>query len=58
MVLWRAKVGLGELHRVMRFVFERHVHAVIDRVFPLSEIRAAHRRLENKEQFGKIVLTI
>ena len=49
---------LGELHRVMRFVFERQVHAVIDRVFPLSEIRAAHRRLENKEQFGKIVLTI
>lgn len=49
---------LGELHRVMRFIFERQVHAVIDRVYPLSDIRAAHQRLENKEQFGKIVLTV
>jgi zinc-binding alcohol dehydrogenase/oxidoreductase len=31
---------------------------VIDRVLPLSEIRAAHERMEAGEQFGKIVLTI
>jgi NADPH:quinone reductase-like Zn-dependent oxidoreductase len=31
---------------------------VIDRVFPLSEIRAAHERLESGEQLGKVVLTI
>ncbi len=30
----------------------------IDRVFPLSEIRAAHERLEAGEQLGKIVLSI
>ena len=30
----------------------------VDRVFPLSEIRAAHERLEAGEQLGKIVLTI
>lgn len=30
----------------------------IDSVFPLSEIRAAHERLEAGEQLGKIVLTI
>ena len=30
----------------------------IDRVFPLSEIRAAHERLEASEQLGKIVLSI
>jgi NADPH:quinone reductase-like Zn-dependent oxidoreductase len=29
---------------------------VIDRVFPLAEVRAAHERLEHGEQFGKIVL--
>jgi NADPH:quinone reductase-like Zn-dependent oxidoreductase len=31
---------------------------VIDRVFPLSEARAAHERLEAGEQLGKIVLRI
>ncbi len=31
---------------------------VIDSVMPLSEIRAAHERLERAEQLGKIVLTI
>ena len=31
---------------------------VIDKVFPLEEIRAAHERLEAGEQFGKIVLTV
>lgn len=31
---------------------------IIDRVFPLSEARAAHERLEAGEQFGKVVLAI
>jgi NADPH:quinone reductase-like Zn-dependent oxidoreductase len=31
---------------------------VIDRVFPLSEARSAHERLESGEQLGKVVLTI
>jgi NADPH:quinone reductase-like Zn-dependent oxidoreductase len=30
----------------------------VDRVFPLSEIREAHQRLEAGEQLGKIVLQI
>jgi NADPH:quinone reductase-like Zn-dependent oxidoreductase len=47
---------LGELHTVLRFVFRKQVKPVIDRVYPLAEIRAAHERLERKEQFGKIVV--
>jgi NADPH:quinone reductase-like Zn-dependent oxidoreductase len=31
---------------------------VVDRVYPLSEARAAHERLESGEQLGKVVLTI
>jgi zinc-binding alcohol dehydrogenase/oxidoreductase len=31
---------------------------VIDQVLPLSEIRAAHERMEAGDQFGKLVLTI
>jgi NADPH:quinone reductase-like Zn-dependent oxidoreductase len=47
---------LGELHRVLRFVFGGQLKPVIDTVYPLSEIAEAHRRLEKKEQFGKIVV--
>ena len=47
---------LGELHQVLRFVFRKQLRPVIDRVYPLAEIRAAHERLENKEQFGKVVV--
>jgi NADPH:quinone reductase-like Zn-dependent oxidoreductase len=47
---------MGELHRVLQFVFRKQVRPVIDRVYPLSEIRAAHERVEKKEQFGKVVV--
>ena len=48
---------MGELHQVLKFVFRKQLKPVIDRVYPLSEIRAAHERLEHKEQFGKVILT-
>jgi NADPH:quinone reductase-like Zn-dependent oxidoreductase len=47
---------MGELHRVLQFVFRGQLKPVIDKVYPLAEIRAAHERLEAKEQFGKVVL--
>jgi NADPH:quinone reductase-like Zn-dependent oxidoreductase len=49
---------LGELHRVLKFVFAGKLKPVIDSTFPLAEASAAHRRLEQKEQFGKVVLTL
>jgi NADPH:quinone reductase-like Zn-dependent oxidoreductase len=48
--------SLGELHQVLKFVFRKQLKPVIDRVYPLAEIRAAHERLENKEQFGKVIV--
>ncbi len=47
---------MGELHQVLKFVFRKQLKPVVDSVYPLSEIRAAHERLERKEQFGKVVL--
>jgi NADPH:quinone reductase-like Zn-dependent oxidoreductase len=47
---------MGELHQVLKFVFRKQIRPVIDRVYPLAEIAAAHQRLENKEQFGKVVV--
>jgi NADPH:quinone reductase-like Zn-dependent oxidoreductase len=48
---------VGELHQVLKFIFRKQLRPVVDRVYPLAEIRDAHERLERKEQFGKIVLT-
>jgi len=48
---------LGELHRVLKFVFQGKLKPVVDRVYPMDQIADAHRRLENKEQFGKVVVT-
>ncbi len=47
---------LGELYDVLK-VFERGLlKPVIDSTLAMSEIRAAHERLESKKQFGKIVV--
>jgi NADPH:quinone reductase-like Zn-dependent oxidoreductase len=34
------------------------VRPIVDKVFPLAEIREAHEYLESGDQFGKVVLTI
>jgi NADPH:quinone reductase-like Zn-dependent oxidoreductase len=47
---------MGELHRVLQLVFRGQLKPVIDKVYPLEEIRTAHERLEAKEQFGKVVV--
>ena len=43
---------------VMGLVFAGKLKPVIDAVFPLSDIRAAHERMERGEVFGKIVLSL
>ncbi len=48
---------MGDLYEVLKFVFRKQLRPVIDRVYPLADIRAAHERLENKEQFGKVIVT-
>ncbi len=46
----------AELLEAMKFVTQGKIRAVVDRVFPLSEARQAHELMENRGQFGKIVL--
>jgi len=47
---------MGELHTVLPFVFRKQLKPAIDREFPMSEAAAAHRYLEGKEHFGKVLL--
>ena len=48
----------ADFEAVYELVRAGRVTAVIDRVYPLEAIRAAHERLEAGEQLGKIVLAI
>ena len=47
---------MGELHEVMGHVFAGRLKPVVDRAFPLREIRAAHEYLENSQMFGKVIV--
>jgi NADPH:quinone reductase-like Zn-dependent oxidoreductase len=47
-----------DFEAVLDLVASGRAKPVIDSVFPLSEARAAHERLEAGEQLGKIVLSI
>ena len=47
---------MGELHEVLGHVFANRLKPVLDRAFPLSEIRAAHEYLEKSQMFGKLVV--
>jgi NADPH:quinone reductase-like Zn-dependent oxidoreductase len=49
---------MGELHEVLQHVFAGRLKPVVDRSFPLSEIRSAHEYLEKSQMFGKVVLEI
>jgi NADPH:quinone reductase-like Zn-dependent oxidoreductase len=47
---------MGELHEVLRHIFSGRLKPVVDRVFPLCEIRAAHGYLEKSQMFGKVIV--
>jgi len=46
----------GELLEALKFVREGKIRAVVDRVLPLSEARQAHELIEDRAQFGKVIL--
>jgi NADPH:quinone reductase-like Zn-dependent oxidoreductase len=48
----------SELLELLRLVRDGRVRAVIDRTYSLAQAADAHRRMESREHFGKIVLTV
>ena len=55
-VLGSTMSSRSELREVLKVVWNKKIHPVVDRVFPLSKAIDAHRLLERGEQFGKLVL--
>lgn len=48
----------GELFEILNFVRQKKLKPVVDRTFPLKDVAAAHRYLEEGKHFGKVVLTV
>lgn len=46
----------AELLTAMKFIENDKIRAVVDRTLPLSEARIAHELMEDRAQFGKLVL--
>jgi NADPH:quinone reductase-like Zn-dependent oxidoreductase len=50
--------NLRDFATVMDLVFAGKLKPVIDRSYPLGEVREAHQRMEEGKQMGKITLDI
>jgi len=48
----------AEFFTVLKIIGEGKLRPIIDRILPLAQCRKAHELLENREQFGKIVLQV
>lgn len=46
----------AELLEAMKFIESGKIRAVVDQVLPLAEARRAHELMQNRAQFGKLVL--
>jgi NADPH:quinone reductase-like Zn-dependent oxidoreductase len=46
----------AELLAAMKFIASGQIRAVVDRTLPLAEARQAHELMEDRAQFGKLVL--
>ncbi len=46
----------SELLEAMKFIENGKIRAVVDRSMPLAEARRAHELMEDRAQFGKLVL--
>lgn len=47
---------MGDLYEVLGHIFAGRLKPVVDRIFPLKELAAAHDYLEHSQMFGKIVV--
>lgn len=47
----------ADLLAAMKFIESGEIRAVVDRVLPLQEARQAHELMEDRAQFGKLVLS-
>lgn len=50
--------GHGEFSEIIKLVGQGSLRPILDSTFPLDDIRGAHERLESRQAFGKVVVTM
>jgi zinc-binding alcohol dehydrogenase/oxidoreductase len=48
----------AEYHEIVRRLGEGQLRPLVDRIYPLTDARAAFERLERGEQLGKVCLEV
>jgi NADPH:quinone reductase-like Zn-dependent oxidoreductase len=48
----------GEFREVMNLIFQNKLKPIVDKVFPLNEVRDAENYLRETQQFGKVLLKV
>ena len=48
----------ADLLSAMKFIESGQIRAVVDRTLPLAEAQRAHELMEERAQFGKLVLMV
>jgi NADPH:quinone reductase-like Zn-dependent oxidoreductase len=43
---------------VLKLLDRKLLHPVVDRAFPLAQLREAHQYLEDRKQLGKVVIEV
>ncbi|MFX1409342.1 MAG: zinc-binding dehydrogenase [Promethearchaeota archaeon] len=46
----------GEFRTVMKLILEKRINPIIDKIFPLEQVKDAEKYLKEGQQFGKVVL--
>jgi NADPH:quinone reductase-like Zn-dependent oxidoreductase len=49
---------MADLNDALSHIFAGRMKPVVDRTFPLNELRAAHEYLEKSQMFGKVVMVV
>ena len=57
-ILGSTLASKGRLHEIVSLLSSGQLRPVVDRVLPLVEIASAHRLLESRAVFGKVVLAV
>ena len=50
--------GLGEMHQVAKLVFDNKLSPIIDSEFSIDDIQAAHRKVAERDVFGKVLICL
>ncbi|MBC8369656.1 MAG: zinc-binding dehydrogenase [Planctomycetes bacterium] len=50
--------GLGEMHQVAKLVFDNKLSPIIDSEFSIDAIQTAHRKVAERDVFGKVMICL